>query len=86
MPGVPLPRLRARLQTPPRHHLLAAALQLLRARHARQLEVAQIERPRLTGVRVGVRALGPRLRVGVRARSLSPHLGSQELRRGSGLG
>ena len=47
MPGVPLPSLRTRLQTPPRHHLLAAALQLLRARHARQLEVAQIERPRL---------------------------------------
>jgi len=47
VPGVPLPSLRARLQTPPRHHLLAAALQLLRARHARQLEVAQIERPRL---------------------------------------
>ena len=61
MPGVPLPSLRARLQTPPRHHLLAAALQLLRARHARQLEVAQIERPRLTGARVRVRALGPRL-------------------------
>ena len=47
MPGVPLPSLRARLQTPARHHLLADALQLLRARHARQLEVAQIERPRL---------------------------------------